>query len=650
MTILAVDIETFSSTDLIKCGVYRYVEDPAFEILLFGYAFDDDPVEVVDLASGEELPGEVVKALQDPYAIKTAFNANFERTCIAKHFGWVQPPEAWRCTQVHALTLGLPTNLEAVAKAIKPQAQKDIAGKALIRYFSVPCKPSKANGWRTRNLPGHAPKKWGRFKAYCRRDVEVERDIRKALMRFPMLPVEQKLWELDQKINDGGVRVDPVLVKNAITCDTEYQGRLTEEATRLTGLDNPKSVSQLKTWLLDTEGVEVESLSKDTVPELLKQAESVTVKRVLELRQEMSKTSVKKYLAMDRSRCSDDRIRGLLQFYGANRTGRWSGRLVQVQNLPKNTMPDLDLARQLLLAGQYEALELLFDSVPVTLSQLTRTAFIPSPGYKFLVADFSAIEARVIAWLAGEKWRMDVFKTHGKIYEASASAMFKVPIEEITKGNPLRQKGKIAELSLGYGGSVGALIAMGALKMGLNEEELLDLVKLWRQANLKIIKLWWDVEKAAMTAVREKTTALMQYGLTFSYESGIFFIQLPSGRRLAYVRPRIENDDRFNKPKLTYEGIEQGTKQWGRLNTYGPKLVENIVQAVSRDCLAEAMLRLDGYGYKIAFHVHDEVVLEVPKSEGSLEVVNEVMSRPLDWAPGLPLRADSYETDYYKKD
>jgi len=647
MAILSIDIETYSGVDLTKSGVYAYTEAPDFEILLFGYAFDDGPVEIVDLASGEGLPAEVFEALTDPTTIKTAFNANFERTCLAKHFNKPMPPEQWRCTQAHALTLGLPIRLEDVAKALKLKHQKDNAGKALIRYFSIPCKPTKANGRRTRNLPEHASEKWEQFKAYCRQDVEVERAIRERLLQYPMQ--EQKLWELDQRINDTGVRIDPVLVKNAIACDTIYQEKLLAEATRLTGLDNPNSVSQLKKWLKEAVDLEVESLNKESVPELLKQTKSNTVKRVLELRQELAKTSVKKYQAMERAKCRDDRIRGLLQFYGANRTGRWAGRLVQVQNLPQNKLKDLDLARNLLLTGQYDALELLFDSVPVVLSQLIRTAFIPSPGCRFVVADFSAIEARVIAWLAGEKWRMDVFNSHGKIYEASAAQMFKVPVESITKDNPLRQKGKIAELALGYQGSKGALITMGALNMGLTEEELPGLVTTWRQANPAIVQYWSDVESAALEAVRGKTTTGLPRGLAFSYESGILFIRLPSGRRLAYVKPKIEVEERFNKKGLTYEGYEQG--KWSRLKTYGGKLVENIIQATARDCLAEAMLLLDAAGYRIVMHVHDEVVMEVPNNDPhALEDACEIMGQPIEWAPGLPLRADGFECNYYRKD
>lgn len=952
MTILSIDIETYSSVDIAKSGVYAYTEAEDFQILLFGYAFDDDPVQVVDLASGEELPNRVLQAIVNPGIIKTAFNANFERICLSRAYRWKMPffyPNDWCCTHVHALTLGLPGKLEEVAKVMKLEQQKDTSGKALLRYFSIPCKPTKTNGMRTRNLPHHDPEKWAQFKAYCAQDVEVERTIRKALERFPVLPVEQKLWCLDQRINDGGIRVDPNLVHHAIACDTQYQERKTGEAAKLTGLDNPNSVAQLKEWLLEAGGLEVDSLNKKNVPELLKQTDSDTVKRVLELRQELAKTSVKKYMAMDRARCKDDRIRGLLQFYGANRTGRWcltgdheiltsdgwvrldewnggyiacwspqtefisfqkarslsfdytgelysiesqrcsqlstpdhkmahwgkssgwevdtvenlakkrfsipftgrrivnsnldhtelrilimtqadghytkegdlrfhfskerkiercksllrkcgliftwfkrekatvitvksrnmpiwlrtfrdktfkmwlldesadvvfdelerwdayrcgpnsiqystinkqnadviqalahlsgraativtkirdhvnwndayavniwltpgghneirnkpdivpfsgkvycaetdtgffmvrrngrvwvtgnSGRLVQVQNLPQNHLKDLDLARNLLLAGDYETIEMLFESVPGVLSQLIRTAFIPSEGHTFMVADFSAIEARVIAWLAGEKWRLDVFNTHGKIYEASASQMFKIPMDKITKD--LRQRGKVAELALGYQGGPGALISMGALDKGLTEEELPGIVKAWRASSPNIVQFWRDAEKAAIEAVNEKKQVTLQHGLAFSYESGMMFIRLPSGRRLTYVRPRVEIDGRFNQPKLTYEGMDQVKKQWMRMPTYGGRLVENIVQATARDCLAEAMLRLDAEGYKIVMHVHDEVVLDVPHGFSTLEKACEITGQPIKWAPGLPMRADGFETDYYKKD
>jgi DNA polymerase len=648
MKTLAIDIETYSSVDLTKCGVYAYTESPDFEILLFGYAFDDKEVKVVDLAQGGKVPEEVMTALTNPAIIKTAFNANFERTCISKHFNIPMPPNQWRCSAVHALTLGLPGNLEGVAKSLNLTQQKMKEGKALIRYFSVPCKPTKANGGRTRNLPKHDIKKWDTFKDYCKRDVEVERAIRKKLESYPQADKEIRLWQLDQQINDRGVLIDKDLVDNAIKCDEIYQKKLLEEAIHLTGLENPNSTVQLKGWL-ENKGIKIKSLSKEKVSEILKGTDNPKIKRVLELRQEMSKTSVKKYEAMDRAICKDKRVRGLLQFYGANRTGRWSGRLVQIHNLPRNDIKDLHLARELLKAGDYETIEILFDSVPDVLSQLIRTAFVPKEGSRFIVVDFSAIEARVIAWLAREKWRMDVFSFHGKIYEASASQMFKVPIETIGKGSQLRQKGKIAELALGFGGSKGALIAMGALKMGLKEGELPELVSAWRKSNQNIVKLWHDVESAAIKAVKEKTVVKMQYGLKFYYKSGVLFIRLPSGRNLAYIRPRIEIDKRFHKEMLTYEGNEQGSK-WGRISTYGGKLVENIVQAIARDCLAEAMLRLDEAGYRIVFHVHDEVVLEVPNDIGSIDEVKEIMGRSIDWAPGLPLRADGFETKFYKKD
>ncbi|MGD6778441.1 DNA polymerase [Sutcliffiella horikoshii] len=649
MKLLSIDIETYSSVDLIKSGVYAYCESNDFEILLFAYAFDDEEVQIVDLAAGEKMPADILKAMTDSTIIKTAYNANFERTCLAKYFHQPMPPEQWRCSSVHALMLGLPGYLDGVAKCLKLKVQKMKEGKALIRYFSVPCKPTKVNEGRTRNLPEHDFDKWSTFKDYCRQDVEVERQIRKKLESFPIPKVEQKLWELDQQVNDEGVLIDHILVTNAIQADKAFQDKLFEEAVRLTGIENPNSPAQLKGWLLK-QGLEVESLAKKNVEALMSEVENPKVRRLLELRQAMSKTSVKKYEAMERSICADQRIRGLLQFYGANRTGRWAGRLVQIHNLPRTCLKDLQIARELLESGSYEALELLFESVSDVLSQLIRTAFIPSKGHRFVVADFSAIEARVIAWLAGERWRMDVFQSHGKIYEASAAQMFKVPIETIGKGSPLRQKGKIAELALGYGGSKGALMQMGALEMGLTEVELPDLVSAWREANPNIVKLWWGIEAAAIKAVKEKAVVKMQFGLTFHYTKGILFITLPSGRSLAYVRPRIEIDERFGKEQLTYEGTEQGSKQWGRIPTYGGKLTENIIQAVARDCLAVAMLRLDKSRYRINFHVHDEVILDVPVGTGSMEEVEEVMGQPIEWAPGLPLGADSFETFYYKKD
>lgn len=659
MTVLSIDIETYSDIDLKKSGVYRYAESENFNVLLFGYAFDDEPIKVIDLASGEKLPAEVEAAISAKTVIKTAFNANFERTCLAKYFNKPMPPEQWQCTQVLALTLGLPQSLEEVGKALglTQNKQKTSNGAALIRFFSVPQKrkATEVEGSlfkslkQYRNLPTDHPEKWAQFKAYCAQDVEAERAIREQLIKISSInEFERHLWCIDQKINDYGVEVDQALVRHAIRCDRNYQKRLEAEAFELTKLDNPKSVSQLKAWLFETEGMRVGSLNKDTVPSLLKQTNNTKVQRVLEIRQELAKTSVKKYEAMARSVCRDSRVRGLFQYYGANRSGRWAGRLVQVQNLPQNKLKDLDLARQLLRGGDYEALELLFDSVPDVLSQLIRTAIIAGEGKRFIVADFSAIEARIIAWLAEEEWRMEVFRSHGKIYEASASRMFKVPIEEITKDNPLRQKGKIAELALGYGGSVGALINMGALKTGLVEDELPGLVKTWRAANPKITSLWWEVEEAAMTAIQDGWETSRYDRLIFNRQSEFFFITLPSGRRMAYVRPRIEKDPRFGKPIITYEGYEQG--KWSRIQTYGPKLVENIVQGIARDCLATALTRLDAAGYRIVMHVHDEVVLEVPNGQGSLDEVCSIMSQPISWAPGLPLPADRYETYYYRKE
>lgn len=649
---LAIDIETYSSVDITKCGVYAYTEAEDFEILLFAYAYDDDPIKIIDLACGEKLPKSIIDDLTNSKIIKTAFNANFERTCLAKYLNKPMPPEQWRCSAVHSLQLGLPTSLEKVAACMNLEQQKMNKGKALIRYFSMPCKSTKTNSGRTRNLPEHDTEKWNAFKTYCKQDVEVERAIRKKLARYPVTNKEWNLWALDQKINDSGVKIDKVLAQNAIKCDKVYQNKKIKEAIVLTNLENPNSPSQLKVWL-ESKGIKVKSLSKEKVKELLKNIQDDTVKRVLELRQDLSKTSVKKYEAMKRALCNDERVRGLMKFYGANRTGRWSSKLIQTQNLPRNSMDNLRYARELLKAGDFEMLEMLFDSVPDVLSQLIRTTFIPSTNSRFIVSDFSAIEARVIAWLAGEKWVIDTFKSHGKIYEMTASKMFGVPIEKIVKGSPeyaLRQKGKVATLACGYQGSSGALKAMGAIKMGLKEEELPEIVAAWRESNPSIVRLWRKVENAAIKAVNEKNVVKMQYGLEFSCIGGVLLIKLASGRSLAYVRPRIETDVRFNKPKLTYEGIEQGTKRWGRLSTYGGKLTENIVQAIARDCLAEAMLRLDKAGYKIVFHVHDEVILDVPNGFGSLYQVNKIMGEPIDWAPGLPLKADGFEADYYKKD
>jgi DNA polymerase bacteriophage-type len=646
---LTIDLETYSSRDLAKCGVYAYTEAEDFEILLFGYAFDEEEVKVIDFKSGEELPEQIKKALCSEEVTKCAYNANFERVCLEAYFKVYMPPEQWRCTMVQALELGLPGSLEAVSKCLRLPQQKMTEGKALVKHFSMPCAETAASGYRNRNLPEHNKEKWEAFKSYCKRDVEVERSIRKRLSKYEITNIEHRLWCLDQRINGRGVRVNEKQIRQAVHCHLRQQESLKQEASQLTGIQNPNSAAQLKKWLFDAQGIEVESLSKENVAALVKEAESEQVKRALQLRQELSKTSIKKYEAMERARCRDSRIRGLFQFYGASRTGRWAGRLVQVQNLPQNKLKDLDRARELLESGQYEALEMLFDSVPEVLSQLIRTAFIPSKDSRFIVADFSAIEARVIAWLAGESWRMDVFKSHGRIYEASAAHMFKVPIGEIHKDSPLRQKGKIAELALGYQGGTSALKVMGALRLGLTEKELPNLVAAWRSSNPHIVRLWSEVEKAAASAVRDNTAVRMKQGIEFSVAGGILFIRLPSGRKLAYVNPSLERDERYDKPKITYEGVEQSTKQWGRLSTYGGKLTENIVQALARDCLAEAMLRLEEAGYKIILHVHDEVVLEVPMGFGSINEVQEIMAEPIAWAKGLPLTAEAFETQYYKK-
>ena len=642
---LAIDIETYSDVDLVRSGVYAYTTSPKFEILLFAYSFDDDEVKVIDLATGETLPNEIILALEDEKIIKTAFNANFERVCLSKYLNKKLSAKSWRCTAVQAASLGLPLSLDGVAQVLGLQKQKMKEGKELIKYFSVPCKPTKSNGERNRNYPHHSLERWEVFKKYCAQDVEVEKAIRKRLERYPIITSEQEIYVLDQEINDRGILIDTKLVEKSIECENIHKEDIYAEAQKLTGLENPNSVIQLKQWLLEN-GVEVESLSKKTVADLAKDAEE-DVQRLLNLRSQLSKTSVKKYEAIERVLCADKRVRGLLQFYGANRTGRWAGRLVQVQNLPQNHIKDLTLARDLVKNGEFETLDMLFDNVSQVLSELIRTAFIPKENHRFIVADFSAIEARVIAWLAEEKWRLNVFNSHGKIYEASASQMFKIPIEEITKTSPLRQKGKISELALGYGGSVGALAAMGALDMGVKEEELQGLVSKWRQANPNITKLWWDIDKAAIKVVKEKSFEVVGKIKIF-YEKGIMFITLPSGRNLSYIKPRLETN-KFGRKGITYEGIG-ATKKWERIETYGPKLVENIVQATARDLLAEAMINVDKKGYEIVMHVHDEIIVETPIGKGSLKEVCDVMAIAPEWAKGLPLRADGFECEYYRKD
>ena len=642
--VFEMDIESFSDVDLIKCGVYAYADSPAFEILLFAYSFDGGETQIIDLAQGEKLPAEVEEAIFDVSVTKTAYNANFERTCLSKHFGRYIPPESWHCSAVQAAMLALPRSLEDVGRVLGLDEQKMKEGKELIRYFCVPCKPTMANGGRTRNLPCHVPEKWELFKTYCKRDVDVEKAIRAKLHNFPIPESEMELYRLDQRINDRGVLVDMGLVEQAIACERLHKEVVTKRAYELTGLENPNSVVQLKGWLGD-KGMEAESLSKKAVADMIAETDG-EVEELLRLRLLMAKTSVKKYEAMERSVCSDGRVHGLLQFYGANRTGRFAGRLVQIQNLPQNHIPDLELARDLVKQGRFEDIELLYDSTPNVLSELIRTAFIPKPGCRFVVADFSAIEARVLAWLSGEQWRLDVFTSHGKIYEASASAMFHVPVEEITKTSPLRQKGKISELALGYGGSTGALISMGALDMGLVEDELSPLVAAWRKANPHITQFWWEVDAAAVKAVREKQKTKAGR-IIFEYKSGILFITLPSGRKLSYVKPRMAVN-KFGRDGLTYEGISEN-KKWSRIETYGPKLVENIVQGTARDLLAEAMLRVEEKGYPIVMHCHDEIIAEVPEGTGSVDEMCEIMAVQPKWAAGLPLRADGYECKFYQK-
>ena len=646
MKTLSIDIETYSDIPLQKTGVYRYCESPNFEILLFGYSIDSGPVQVVDLACGEHIPKEVLAALEDDSVIKWAFNAAFERVCLSRYLGYPTgeylDPESWHCSMVWAATMGLPLSLEGVGAVLGLEKQKLTEGKELIKYFCQPCLPTKANGQRTRNRPFHAPDKWGLFKRYNARDVEAEMGIQQKLSKFPVPPQVWEEYDIDQEINDRGVRIDMELVEQAIQMDARSRQELTDAMKRMTALENPNSVQQMKQWLSDN-GMETDSLGKKVVAELLKTAPP-ELAEVLTLRQQLAKSSVRKYQAMEKTVCSDNRARGMFMFYGANRTGRFSGRNIQLQNLPQNHLPDLAEARALVRSGDFDAVKLLYEDVPDTLSQLIRTAFIPREGAQFLVADFSAIEARVIAWFAGESWRQEVFAKGGDIYCASASQMFKVPVEKHGINGHLRQKGKIAELALGYGGSVGALKAMGALEMGLTDEELPQLVDAWRQSNPNIVKFWWAVDKAVMEAVRYKHTTT-DYGLTFSCRSEMLFITLPSGRKLAYVKPKV-GTNKFGGECITYEGIGS-TKKWERLDSYGPKFVENIVQATARDILCYAMRTLRCCS--IVMHIHDELVIEADPRM-SLDAVCEQMGRTPPWAKGLLLRADGYATPFYKKD
>lgn len=646
MQTLSIDLETYSDQPLAKTGVYRYVESPDFEILLFAYSVDGGPVQQIDLACGEKIPSEILSALEDETVTKWAFNANFERICLSRFLGYPTgdylEPDSWKCSMVWAAYMGLPLSLVGAGAVLGLEKQKLTEGKDLIKYFCQPCAPTKSNGQRTRNLPEHAPDKWLAFKKYNIRDVETEMSIQTRLSKYP---VPDSVWEeyhLDQEINDCGVGLDMELVRQAIQMDGRSRSELTQAMKELTSLDNPNSVQQMKQWLADN-GVETDTLGKKAVAELLKTTPP-ELQKVLTLRQQLAKSSVKKYQAMETAVCADGRARGMFQFYGANRTGRWAGRIIQMQNLPQNHLDDLSEARGLVRAGGFDALEMLYEDVPDTLSQLIRTAFVPQENRKFIVADFSAIEARVIAWFAGEKWRQDVFAEGKDIYCASASQMFGVPVEKHGVNGHLRQKGKIAELALGYGGSVGALKAMGALEMGLHEDELPALVSAWRQANPKIVQFWWAVDRAVMDAVTRKTTT-KTHGIIFSARNGMLFITLPSGRSLAYVKPKI-GENRFGGDCITYEGVG-GTKKWEQLDSYGPKFVENIVQATSRDILCYAMRTLRCCS--IVMHIHDEVVIEADRRM-SLQAVCDQMGRTPPWAKGLQLRADGYETDFYKKD
>ena len=640
MDTLAIDIETYSDVSLPDCGVHRYAASEQFEILLFAYSLNDEPTRIIDLASGEKISDKIMEYLTDD----SAYNAAFERNCINRFFGLSLKPEGWRCTLVQASMLSLPLSLEGVGEALNLDKKKMSEGKDLIRYFCMPCKPTKANGVRTRNLPSDAPEKWELFKTYCIRDVDVEKQIRNKLAKFPIPDREQKLYCMDQRINDRGIMVDQELIGHAVACDLLYKETVTKKAYEISGLENPNSVSQLKDWL-NEKGIEVDSLAKAAVEELVENTQG-DVSEMMKLRLAMSKTSVKKYEAMERSVCPDGRVHGLLQFYGANRTGRWAGRLVQIHNLPQNHMEDLELARSLVKEGRYELVELLYDSTPDVLSELIRTAFVARPGCRFIVSDFSAIEARVMGYLAGEGWVMEEFRGDGKIYEQTASKMFHIPIGEITKGSPYRARGKVASLACQYGGAEGALISMGALNF-VEEEELKGLVRSWRTANPHIVNYWYEIDGAVKAAVKERK--MTKVGMvTVYYQSGMLKIALPSGRVLSYVRPRM-TVNRFGSESVSYEGVGTNRK-WTRIESYGAKFCENIVQATARDVLAEAMLSLEKKGFDIVCHIHDEVVLEVPEGTSSVEEVNEIMAVCPDWCEGLPLKAAGFESPFYKKD
>ena len=647
---LFIDIETYSDIDLAKCGVYRYVQSINFEILLFAYSIDKGPVHVVNVKEKEPIPEEVLKVLTDNSVKKYAYNAVFERVCLSKHLGYpvgmYLSPDGWFCDMIHAATLGLPLSLENVGIVLGLEKQKLSIGKSLIKYFCVPCNPTKTNGYRTRNLPHHDREKWNEFIEYNKRDVETEIEIHNRLSKFPVLDQEWDNYHLDQRINDLGIMIDMDFVNHAIKCDEENQENNIEKAKMITGVDNPNSPKQLKEWLLEQGMIGVDSLSKADVQRLLKDATG-NVEEILRLRQDIAKSSVKKYIAMQNVVGKDSRARGLIQFYGANRTGRFSGRLIQVQNLPQNHLEPLEEARELIRNEDLDAILGRFGAVSTVLSELIRTAFIPKPGHRFIVSDFSAIEARVLAWLAGEEWRLELFKNGGDIYCQSASKMFGVPVEKNGVNKELRQKGKIAELACGYGGSVGALKSFGAIALGIQESELQGIIDKWRASNPHITKLWWAIDKAVKYVVRTKNFYSC-YGLNFSYERGILFIELPSGRRLAYCKPRL-GINAFGSECVTYEGVG-ASKKWERLESYGPKFVENIVQAISRDILVESMRRLHKDGYKITMHIHDEVVLEVQDDVSTVEEVCRIMAITPEWAKDLPLNADGYECKFYKKE
>lgn len=646
---LSCDIETFSDVDLIRCGVYKYADSPNFEMLLFAYAVDDGDVHIIDIAGGEELPEEIIQVIKSDTVVKTAYNAQFERVCLSRYLklpeGEYLNPQSWYCTAVQAAELALPLSLADVGSVLGLERQKMTEGKELIKYFCVPCKPTKSNGNRTRNRPCHDINKWETFKKYCMRDVDVERQIADKLKMYPISDEKHRLYVLDQIINDRGVLVDCELAKQAVKLNSIQSAVAVEQAYMITGLENPNSVTQLKQWLKEN-GVEIESMSKKAVKSLADETDG-DVSKMLKLRLLMAKTSVKKYEAVIRSVCSDNRVHGMMRFCGANRTGRWSGNILQPQNLPQNHLPDLTLARDIVKDGDFEMLDMMFGNVPNVLSELIRTVLIPKPNHRFIVADFSAIEARVLAWIAGEQWRIDTFKNGGDIYCASASKMFKVPVEKNGVNGELRQKGKISELACGYGGSVGALKNMGAVEMGVQENELQGLINDWRNANPHIVRFWYEVGNAAMKAIKEKTTVPLGK-LVFAYERGILFIRLPSGRRLSYIKPRI-GTNRFGGDSITYMGINSA-KKWDRLETFGGKLTENIVQGTARDLLANALINAANAGYDTVFHVHDEIICEVPNGYGSVDELCRLMCIKPEWADGLPLNADGFECEYYKKE